>query len=209
MNLSGEVMSDSSQAHTGETTRHKMHLEAECSCGNVGYCRSIDLMMVYSGGGVPRLKRFNPSRHKPSLRTPDGSAEATTVSHAFSSRTQAGPVGRNAGMDSRASNPEPMTGPNVLGRPQFSATKSKVIVGPEDAWKTNTINKLESGGTIRHSNLFQCFSIFLSHPRDCYAQSTKCTSLKGVPMAGKKLLLCCLKVMITPGTGIYAELLIS
>lgn len=52
-------------------------------------------------------------------------------------------------------------------------------------------------------------SIFLSHPRDCYAQSTNCASLKGVPMAGKKLLLCCLKVMITPGTGIYVELLIS
>ncbi|CAH2408371.1 hypothetical protein MES5069_680076 [Mesorhizobium escarrei] len=55
---------------------------------------------------------------------------------------------------------------NVLGRGQFSTTKSIVMVGPEDAWKECKFNYLEVGGTARHSNLFQCFSMFLSHQMD-------------------------------------------
>ncbi len=35
--------------------------------------------------------------------------------------------------------------------------------GPEDVWKTSKINRLEIGGIAQHSNLFQCFSMFLSH----------------------------------------------
>ncbi|MER8437827.1 hypothetical protein NKH36_20315 [Mesorhizobium sp. M1312] len=34
----------------GKATRHNMLVKAECSCGNVRYCRSADLMMVYGGG---------------------------------------------------------------------------------------------------------------------------------------------------------------
>jgi len=34
----------------GKATRHNMLVKAECTCGNVFYCRSADLMMVYGGG---------------------------------------------------------------------------------------------------------------------------------------------------------------
>ncbi|TIU06162.1 MAG: hypothetical protein E5W39_09185 [Mesorhizobium sp.] len=34
----------------GKATRHNMLVKAECSCGNVRYCRSADLIMVYGGG---------------------------------------------------------------------------------------------------------------------------------------------------------------
>lgn len=53
------------------------------------------------------------------------------------------------------------------------------MVGPEDAWKTSVINKLESGGTRQHSNPFQYFSMFLSHSKRILHRSTKCASLKG------------------------------
>ncbi|ESX46877.1 hypothetical protein X762_20150 [Mesorhizobium sp. LSHC426A00] len=35
-----------SDRHSGKATRHNMLVKAECSCGNVRYCRSADLMMV-------------------------------------------------------------------------------------------------------------------------------------------------------------------
>lgn len=37
----------------GKATRHNMLLKVECACGNVRYCRSADLMMVYGGGATP------------------------------------------------------------------------------------------------------------------------------------------------------------
>jgi len=52
----------------GKATRHNMLVKAECSCGNVRYCRSADLMMVY-GGGVDALKlKFDCNRCKPDIR---------------------------------------------------------------------------------------------------------------------------------------------
>lgn len=37
----------------GKATRHNMLVKVECSCGNVRYCRSADLIMVYGGGVDP------------------------------------------------------------------------------------------------------------------------------------------------------------
>ncbi|MER8956749.1 hypothetical protein NKH98_29475 [Mesorhizobium sp. M0833] len=49
----------------GKATRHNKLGKAECSCGNVPYCRSADLMMVYGGGVDPLTLRFDCSRCKP------------------------------------------------------------------------------------------------------------------------------------------------
>ncbi|MER8957241.1 hypothetical protein NKH98_32260 [Mesorhizobium sp. M0833] len=48
----------------GKATRHNMLVKAECSCGNVRYCRSADLMMVYGDGADPLKLRFDCSRCK-------------------------------------------------------------------------------------------------------------------------------------------------
>lgn len=52
----------------GKATRHKMLVKAECSCGNVRYCRSADLMMVYGGGVDPLKLKFDCSRCKPQIK---------------------------------------------------------------------------------------------------------------------------------------------
>lgn len=52
----------------GKATRHNMLVKAECSCGNVRYIRSADLMMVYGGGVDPQTLRFDCSRCKPQIR---------------------------------------------------------------------------------------------------------------------------------------------
>ena len=44
----------------GKATRHNMLVKAECSCGDVRYCRSADLMMVYGGGVDPTEVRLQP-----------------------------------------------------------------------------------------------------------------------------------------------------
>ncbi|RWP51377.1 MAG: hypothetical protein EOR06_22465 [Mesorhizobium sp.] len=51
----------------GKATRHNMLVKAECSCGNVRYCRSADLMMVYGGGVDPLSLKFDCSRCKPQI----------------------------------------------------------------------------------------------------------------------------------------------
>ncbi|RWO86032.1 hypothetical protein [Mesorhizobium sp.] len=51
----------------GKATRHNMLVKAECSCGNVRYCRSADLMMVYGGGVDPLKLKFDCSRCKPQI----------------------------------------------------------------------------------------------------------------------------------------------
>ncbi|WP_246804785.1 hypothetical protein [Mesorhizobium mediterraneum] len=45
-----------------------MLVKAECSCGNVRYCRSADLMMVYGGGADPLSLKFDCSRCKPQIK---------------------------------------------------------------------------------------------------------------------------------------------
>jgi hypothetical protein len=52
----------------GKATRHNMLVKAECSCGNVRYCRSADLMMVYGGGADPMRLKFDCSRCKPDIK---------------------------------------------------------------------------------------------------------------------------------------------
>lgn len=52
----------------GKATRHNMLVKAECSCGNVRYCRSADLMMVYGGGVDPLSLKFDCSRCKPQVK---------------------------------------------------------------------------------------------------------------------------------------------
>ncbi|RUW62110.1 hypothetical protein [Mesorhizobium sp. M7A.F.Ca.US.008.03.1.1] len=52
----------------GKATRHNMLVKAECSCGNVRYCRSADLMMVYGGGVDPLKLKFDCNRCKPSIK---------------------------------------------------------------------------------------------------------------------------------------------
>ncbi|WP_245499150.1 hypothetical protein [Mesorhizobium sp. M1A.F.Ca.ET.072.01.1.1] len=52
----------------GKATRHNMLLKVECACGNVRYCRSADLMMVYGGGANPFRLRFDCSRCKPEIK---------------------------------------------------------------------------------------------------------------------------------------------
>ncbi|TPL88778.1 hypothetical protein FJ948_20875 [Mesorhizobium sp. B2-3-12] len=52
----------------GKATRHNMLVKVECSCGNVRYCRSADLMMVYGGGVDPLKLKFDCSRCKPSIK---------------------------------------------------------------------------------------------------------------------------------------------
>ncbi|WP_292530146.1 hypothetical protein [Mesorhizobium sp.] len=52
----------------GKATRHNMLVKAECSCGNVRYCRSADLMMVYGGGADPLKLKFDCSRCKPTVK---------------------------------------------------------------------------------------------------------------------------------------------
>ncbi|MEI8715667.1 hypothetical protein [Mesorhizobium sp. ISC11] len=52
----------------GKATRHNMLVKAECSCGNVRYCRSADLMMVYGGGVDPMSLKFDCSRCKPQIK---------------------------------------------------------------------------------------------------------------------------------------------
>lgn len=48
--------------------RHNMLVKAECSCGNVRYCRSAVLMMVYGGGFDPPKLEFDCSRCKPEIK---------------------------------------------------------------------------------------------------------------------------------------------
>ncbi|MBZ9905369.1 hypothetical protein LB557_05025 [Mesorhizobium sp. BR115XR7A] len=45
-----------------------MLVKVECSCGNVRYCRSADLMMVYGGGADPLKLKFDCNRCKPSVK---------------------------------------------------------------------------------------------------------------------------------------------
>ncbi|WP_245272472.1 hypothetical protein [Mesorhizobium sp. LSHC414A00] len=52
----------------GKATRHNMLVKAECSCGNVRYCRSADLMMVYGGGVDPQKLNFDCNRCKPQIK---------------------------------------------------------------------------------------------------------------------------------------------
>ncbi|MER9301940.1 hypothetical protein [Mesorhizobium sp. M0496] len=52
----------------GKATRHNMLVKAECSCGNVRYCRSADLMMVYGGGADPQTLKFDCGRCKPQIK---------------------------------------------------------------------------------------------------------------------------------------------
>ncbi|RVD52550.1 MAG: hypothetical protein EOS30_09745 [Mesorhizobium sp.] len=52
----------------GKATRHNMLVKVECSCGNVRYCRSADLMMVYGGGVDPLKLKFDCSRCKPQVK---------------------------------------------------------------------------------------------------------------------------------------------
>ncbi|MER9423194.1 hypothetical protein NKI88_12155 [Mesorhizobium sp. M0317] len=52
----------------GKATRHNMLVKAECSCGNVRYCRSADLMMVYGGGVDPQKLKFDCNRCKPQIK---------------------------------------------------------------------------------------------------------------------------------------------
>jgi hypothetical protein len=52
----------------GKATRHNMLVKVECSCGNVRYCRSSDLMMVYGGGVDPLKLKFDCSRCKPQIK---------------------------------------------------------------------------------------------------------------------------------------------
>ncbi|WP_244604691.1 MULTISPECIES: hypothetical protein [Mesorhizobium] len=52
----------------GKATRHNMLVKAECSCGNVRYCRSADLMMVYGGGADPLKLKFDCNRCKPDIK---------------------------------------------------------------------------------------------------------------------------------------------
>jgi len=52
----------------GKATRHNMLVKAECTCGNVFYCRSADLMMVYGGGVDPLRLKFDCSRCKPKIK---------------------------------------------------------------------------------------------------------------------------------------------
>ena len=52
----------------GKATRHNMLLKVECGCGNVRYCRSADLMMVYGGGADPFKLKFDCSRCKPDIK---------------------------------------------------------------------------------------------------------------------------------------------
>lgn len=48
--------------------RHNMLIKAECSCGNVRYCRSADLTMVYGGGFGPLKLEFDCSRCRPEIK---------------------------------------------------------------------------------------------------------------------------------------------
>ncbi|WP_245318225.1 MULTISPECIES: hypothetical protein [unclassified Mesorhizobium] len=43
-------------------------VKVECSCGNVRYCRSADLMMVYGGGVDPMKLKFDCNRCKPDIK---------------------------------------------------------------------------------------------------------------------------------------------
>ncbi|RWE96490.1 MAG: hypothetical protein EOS43_22595 [Mesorhizobium sp.] len=52
----------------GKATRHNMLVKAECSCGNVRYHRSADLMMVFGGGRDPQSLNFSCDRCKPSIK---------------------------------------------------------------------------------------------------------------------------------------------
>ncbi|MGX9120360.1 hypothetical protein ACWTU6_27405, partial [Mesorhizobium sp. BHbsci] len=52
----------------GKATRHNMLVKAECSCGNVRYHRSADLMMVFGGGRDPQSLTFSCDRCKPSIK---------------------------------------------------------------------------------------------------------------------------------------------
>jgi hypothetical protein len=48
--------------------RHNMPVKAECSCGDIRYCRSADLMMVYGGGVDPLKLKFDCSQCKPQIK---------------------------------------------------------------------------------------------------------------------------------------------
>ncbi|TPJ82297.1 hypothetical protein [Mesorhizobium sp. B2-6-2] len=52
----------------GKATRHNLLLKVECTCGNVRYCRSADLMMVYGGSADPLKLKFDCSRCKPEIK---------------------------------------------------------------------------------------------------------------------------------------------
>ena len=52
----------------GKATPDNMLVKAECSCGNVRYCRSGDLMMVYGGGADPLKLKFDCSRCRPQFK---------------------------------------------------------------------------------------------------------------------------------------------
>ncbi|WP_224679177.1 hypothetical protein [Mesorhizobium sp. BR1-1-9] len=45
-----------------------MLVKVECSCGNVRYCRSADLMMVCGGGVDPLKLKFDCNRCKPEIK---------------------------------------------------------------------------------------------------------------------------------------------
>jgi len=52
----------------GQVTRHNMLVKAECSCGNVRYCRSADLMMGLWWRADPLKVKFDCSRCKPRIK---------------------------------------------------------------------------------------------------------------------------------------------
>ncbi|SJM35100.1 hypothetical protein BQ8482_60111 [Mesorhizobium delmotii] len=67
VDVAGTRYCEPSMAHDpidtlGKATRHNMLVKAECSCGNVRYCRSADLIMVYGGGADPLKLKFDCSR---------------------------------------------------------------------------------------------------------------------------------------------------
>lgn len=55
----------------------------------------------------------------------------------------------------------------AIFRMKYHTKNNGLVAGPEDAWKASKISWLGIGGTTRHSNLFQCFSMFLSHLQHC------------------------------------------
>ncbi|WP_292429646.1 hypothetical protein [Mesorhizobium sp.] len=62
------VLGARSNRHAGQGDPHNILVKAVCSCGNVRYCRSADLMMVYGAGLDPLKLKFDCSRCKPTVK---------------------------------------------------------------------------------------------------------------------------------------------
>ncbi|WP_353041988.1 hypothetical protein [Mesorhizobium sp. M1217] len=81
----------------GKATRHNMLVKAECSCGNVRYCRSADLMMVYAGRPQATVKSSSvlPRLHWP---RPVPSDESRILAGDVFHRFQQGFMNRSKGL---------------------------------------------------------------------------------------------------------------